>query len=151
MSRAKQGQTFQDWEPMVIRKSKNAPQNQGLKNRKPGQETEVQKKVNAGKNVQHRPPDARKIEEEEEEGGSIPTVGLSLGQRIQQARAAKGWSQKDLAMRISEKAQVVQQYEQGKAIPNSAVLAKMEQALGVKLRGDNPKKNSELKSKDDGP
>jgi hypothetical protein len=28
----------------------------------------------------------------------VPTVGLSIGQRIQQARAAKGWSQKDLAV-----------------------------------------------------
>jgi putative transcription factor len=44
--------------------------------------------------------------------------------------------------RINEKAQVVQQYEQGKAIPNNAVLVKMEQVLGVKLRGENKKKSS---------
>jgi putative transcription factor len=36
--------------------------------------------------------------------------------------------------------QVVQQYEQGKAVPNNAVLAKMEQVLGVKLRGEILKK-----------
>jgi hypothetical protein len=44
MSRSKQGPVFQDWEPMVIRKPKNASQNkQAPKNPQPG-ETEVQKK-----------------------------------------------------------------------------------------------------------
>ena len=39
----------------------------------------------------------KKLEEETEEF-SHPKVGLSLGQKIQKARAAKGWTQKDLAM-----------------------------------------------------
>jgi len=32
---------------------------------------------------------------------------------------------------------VVQEYEQGKAVPNQTILGKMERALGVKLRGTN--------------
>jgi len=43
-------------------------------------------------------------------------------------------------MRISEKAQIVQQYEAGKGIPNQAILSKMEKALGVKIRGNTAKK-----------
>ena len=54
---------------------------------------------------------------------------------IQKARVAKGWSQAELAKRVNERAQVVQEYESGKAVPVQAVLAKMERALEVKLRG----------------
>ncbi len=54
---------------------------------------------------------------------------------IQQARVAKEWTQADLARNINEKQQVINEYEQSKAIPNQQVLSKMERALGVKLRG----------------
>lgn len=50
-------------------------------------------------------------------------------------RQAKEMSQKDLATKICEKPQIVTEYEQGKAIPNQQILAKMERALGIKLRG----------------
>lgn len=54
--------------------------------------------------------------------------------KIAQARAAKKWTQADLAKAISEKTQVVVEYERGTAIPSEAILAKMERALGTKLR-----------------
>lgn len=60
-----------------------------------------------------------------------PTVGKAIGQ----ARQAKGWTQKDLGQRINEKPQVIQDFEGSKATPNPQILAKMERALGVKLRG----------------
>ena len=45
-------------------------------------------------------------------------------------------TQKDLATKINEKPSVVNDYESGKAPnPNQQILAKMERALGVKLRG----------------
>jgi putative transcription factor len=37
--------------------------------------------------------------------------------------------------KMSEKPQVVNQYESGAAVPNNQVLGKMERILGVKLRG----------------
>ena len=55
--------------------------------------------------------------------------------RIQQGRQAKGWTQKEFAARLSVKAQVVNDYESGRAIPTQQLLAKMERVLGVKLRG----------------
>lgn len=64
-----------------------------------------------------------------------PKVAPSVGKTIGQARQAKGLNQKDLATRINEKPQVIGEYESGKAIPNPQVLAKLERALGVKLRG----------------
>ena len=58
------------------------------------------------------------------------TVDKSVGQLIAQGRQAKEMSQKDLAAKIQEKPQIVTEYEQGKALPNQQILAKMERALG---------------------
>nr|XP_053649335.1 endothelial differentiation-related factor 1-like [Cherax quadricarinatus] len=58
-----------------------------------------------------------------------------VGRLIQQGRQAKNWTQKDLATRINEKPQVIQEYEQGKAVPNQNVLGKIERAIGLRLRG----------------
>ena len=44
-------------------------------------------------------------------------------------------TQKDLATKICEKPQIVNEYESGKALPNQAILAKMERVLELKLRG----------------
>lgn len=60
-----------------------------------------------------------------------PTVGKAIGQARQELKL----TQKDLGAKINEKPQVIQEFEQGKAQPNPQVLAKMERALGVKLRG----------------
>lgn len=62
-------------------------------------------------------------------------VSREVSLRIQQARQAKGWTQKELATKISEKPQVVNDYENGRGIPNPQILGKMERVLGVKLRG----------------
>lgn len=62
-------------------------------------------------------------------------LDLQVGKIIQQARIAKSLTQADLARLINEKQQIVNEYEQAKAIPNQQILAKMERALGVKLRG----------------
>jgi len=67
-------------------------------------------------------------------------VELDLRLRIQKARQAKGWTQKELAQRINEKATVVADYEAGKAIPNSQIISKMERALGAHLREGKGKK-----------
>ena len=59
--------------------------------------------------------------------------GKALGAAIMQARVAKKWAQKDLATKINEKAQIVQQYEQGSAIPNPQIIQKLERALNCRL------------------
>ena len=60
---------------------------------------------------------------------------VSLLQAIRDARNRLGKSQKDLALEVNEKPSVIQEYELGRAIPNPQILAKLERALGVKLRG----------------
>ena len=56
-------------------------------------------------------------------------------QAMQTARLELKLSQKEVAQKINEKPSVLQDYESGKAIPNPQILAKLERALGVKLRG----------------
>lgn len=74
---------------------------------------------------------ARKLEETDEL--KHRKVDKSLSKAIMQARTSKKMTQKDLATKINEKPQVIQEYESGKAIPNGALIVKMERALGCKL------------------
>ncbi|KAJ4700688.1 putative Multiprotein-bridging factor [Melia azedarach] len=76
-----------------------------------------------------------KILDEATEPGSLDRVSVEVRQAIQKARLEKKMSQAELAKQINERPRVAQDYENGKAIPNQAVLAKMERVLGVKLRG----------------
>ncbi len=48
-------------------------------------------------------------------------VDLGLGKLIQKGRQDKGWSQKELATKICEKPQVVNEYEAAKAVPNQVI------------------------------
>jgi putative transcription factor len=74
---------------------------------------------------------ARKLEETDELKHN--KVDKTLSNAIQQARMAKKMTQKDLATAINEKAQVIAEYESGKAIPNGQIIVKIERALGCKL------------------
>lgn len=65
-------------------------------------------------------------------------ISLSFGKRLMQARNAKGITQKDLAQMINEKSGVINEYENGRAVPNPNIINKLEKALGTKLR--DPKK-----------
>jgi len=50
-----------------------------------------------------------------------------------QARMAKKMSQGDLAKQVCVTADIIQKYENGKAVPNNAFIAKLEKVLGTKL------------------
>lgn len=65
------------------------------------------------------------------------TVSMDVRLNIQRGRQAKEWNQQQLAAAISERKEVVAEYENGKAIPNEQVLVRMEKALGMYLRGVN--------------
>lgn len=55
-----------------------------------------------------------------------------FGQRIRKARAAKGWSQEDLARKMAEKVNVIKSSESGRR-PTDAVISKFERVLSVAL------------------
>lgn len=106
----------------------NAAQKQGIP-------IETNKKYNAATNKHTGTTlNTTKLDRETEELHHN-TVAIDVAKLIQQARQQKGITQKELATKICEKPQVVNDYEAGKAIPNQQILAKLEKALGVKLRG----------------
>ena len=70
---------------------------------------------------------------ETEEIPVISTLGGEEGKKIQQARAAKGWTQKDLAMRVGVQANVIRDYETGNVVPDREILNKLNRALGIKI------------------
>ena len=127
------GAISQDWEPVVLNKSKAKAQqlrdpkavNQALRS---GAPIQTVKKFDGGSNKKAAPVLNTKKLEEGTEPGSLERVPGEVRQVIQKARL-------ELAKLINERPQVVQEYENGKAVPNQAVLAKMEKVLGVKLRG----------------
>lgn len=73
----------------------------------------------------------KKIENEEY---IVPKVSVALQQQIREARAKKGWTQKDLASRLNLKPAVINGYESGSIIPDNHTLQKLSKALGVTLK-----------------
>ncbi|EOA31528.1 hypothetical protein CARUB_v10014716mg [Capsella rubella] len=138
------GAVTQDWEPVVLHKSK--PKSQDLRDPKAvnaalrsGVAVQTVKKFDGGSNKKGKSTavpaiNAKKLEEETEPA-AMDRVKAEVRLMIQKARLEKKISQADLAKQINERTQVVQEYENGKAVLNQAVLAKMEKVLGVKLRG----------------
>ncbi|KAK4798115.1 hypothetical protein SAY86_030441 [Trapa natans] len=138
------GAMTQDWDTVVLHKSK--PRAQDLRDPKAvnralrsGAVVQTVKKFDAGSNKKCSSAampvvNARKLDEGTEPA-ALERVPAEVRQAIQKARLEKKMSQAELAKLINEPPKVVQEYENGKAVPNQAVLAKMERVLGVKLRG----------------
>ncbi|WOL14126.1 hypothetical protein Cni_G22906 [Canna indica] len=139
------GNFSQDWEPVVLTRRK--PKAADLKDPKAvnqairtGAAVQAVKKFDAGTNKKGSSAaagpavDARKLDSTTEPA-ALERVGADVRQAIQRARLAKKMSQAELAKLINERTQVVGDYESGRAVPNQAVLAKMERVLDVKLRG----------------
>ncbi|KAL7752763.1 multiprotein-bridging factor 1 [Sorochytrium milnesiophthora] len=77
---------------------------------------------------------AAKVDRETEDF-HVEKVDMSVARAIQRARQEKEMTQKDLALKINEKASVITDYEASRAIPNQQILIKLERVLSVKLRG----------------
>jgi putative transcription factor len=122
----------QDWDRVVIKPKAVS----GGKKPAPGADgAPTEKKFTAGSNSGAKGVDGQslaKLDRETEEL-SHKKVGLGLAKAIQQARMAKKMTQAKLAQAINEKPQVINQYENGSAIPNGQLIAKIERALGCKL------------------
>lgn len=130
-----------DWETVTILRKK-PPKASAMKTeqainaaRRQGAVIETQQKYGGGQNKQHVVTKSIAKLDRETEELRHEKVPLDVGKLIQQGRQGKGWSQKDLATKINEKPQVINDYEAGRAIPNQVILGKMEKVLGVKLRG----------------
>jgi len=144
-----------DWDHKTVigKKSKNpkVARNESEVNtaRRVGAVVGTDRKTTGGTNKGHQGTDHQKIAkvDRENEVAPPPKISPTVGKAMQQARMEKGLSQKDCAQKINEKPSVLQDYESGKAIPNTQILAKLERVLGVKLRGSDIGKKMERPKK----
>merc|ERR1711907_569442 len=109
--------SHQDWAPVVLKKTTPAPKAGGSGGGGGGAGGSKMAKLDAA-----------------EEAGKIATVDKALSKKIMQARTAKKMSQKQLAQVCGVQANVIQTYENGKAVPNQQIITKIEKALGCQLR-----------------
>ncbi|XP_024387563.1 multiprotein-bridging factor 1a [Physcomitrium patens] len=134
------GPISQDWAPVVVHKrpvkAADARDPKAIAAAiRAGAEVQTVRKFDSGTNKKTGPSlNARKLDEEHEPA-PLERVSSEIKHSIQKARLDKKLTQAQLAQLINERPQVVQEYESGKAIPSQQVLAKLERALGVKLRG----------------
>jgi putative transcription factor len=131
--------SFQDWN--VVTFEKRGPTGAAAKDKKAVNaaartgNVDTEKKFNAGGNQSShskQPENAWKLDEHGETFRH-GTVSHDFKMALQQARLAKKMSQAALATAINEKQSVVNEYESGKAIPNGALVQKLNKALGVRL------------------
>jgi putative transcription factor len=115
--------SHQDWKPVTLNRVYTPTEK--LKNaQRSGQTTSVSRNPLQNKSAKL---------DSETENFNIVKSGLTLGKEIQQGRSAKKLTQKQLATMLNEKPQVIQQYENGQAIPNPQIINKLQKSLGVKL------------------
>mgnify|MGYP001241084901 CR=1 FL=1 len=121
--------TEQDWEPLVLRKKQQKTKTDKQNALRKGN-VEVKTK-NTNKNTNDQ---MRKLEEDME-NLKVETVNKSISKAIIEARNKLNMKQKELATKINVQPQIIQQYENGKAKPEIAVLRKLERVLKCKLTG----------------
>lgn len=117
--------SHQDWDTVVIRKKKTAadlPRDTVVKSSQPKTKGLTQTDINM-----------RKLEADTE-NVKHDLVSPELKKQIIAARVAAKLSQIQLAQKINERPQVIQEYESGKAIPDNRILQKLSRALNVTLK-----------------
>ena len=103
---------IQDWKPVTFVK----------KNTKP-----INKKKNTISNIYSKVDNT--------EIAIIKKVKLSVSRVISKKRTELKISQKELAIKLNVKPEIIISYENGKAIPNGHLLNKLQKILGIYLSG----------------
>lgn len=117
----------QDHTVTLLRKTKTAAQQKR-------EDIAGTKKVDTGNKSDKAAPREQlaKFEREIEDGNlSLPKIPVSLRIEMQQARAAKGWSQQELAKRLNLPVDMIKKYENGTIVPVGATLAKIKRCLSI--------------------
>lgn len=114
----------QDWTPVIFNKNNNSKKKPTLND---GSSTIISKPVYNKNNS------GQFIKEDEETGMvKINTYGTEYGKKVQQARCEKQLKQKDLAIKLNVKEDVVREIENGKGKVDGLVCSKIFSILGVK-------------------
>ena len=117
MNPSKDG-VFQDWENITYKKKSNETLSNEKKDRVKLSDEAIRlyKVENNDENEKHKKIDHKHC------------------QLIQKGRLAKKMSQKDLARKLNMDANLISQYESGKAIPNRQILNKLSRELNITFK-----------------
>lgn len=133
----------QDWEKVVFRKTTNNDKRvQSSCSKIP--RYQINKPTSARGIMGTTATNAKNIENETETF-KLKKVPLVISRAIQQCRVNAGMSQKQLAHNLNVKPTTIQSYENGKAVPNSRVIQKIENCLGLKYGAISGKKRKTKK------
>lgn len=129
----------QDWSTVAFSSKPNtgtaAGKAQSLKDaQRTGGQISTQAKAGGGGNKQVTAAGLKAQSlEDDSETLAHAKISTELKTAIMKARTAKGLTQKQLAQQLNMQPQVINEYESGKGVPNNAIIAKIEKALGAKL------------------
>ena len=139
MSSKNNSQNYQDWTPVVFHKKQRSKKSVSDSERVRHEVScQAVKRPGAGKNSHNGTGTYTKVQREalnnDGEPQRIKKIDKSIARKIQQARAQQKMTRKQLAQKSNEKETVIADYENGKAIPNSKLISKLERILKTKLR-----------------
>ena len=120
----------QAWEPVIFKKRYNPCRKPTALDRANGNVKIVSKKKKINSQKDHDHAKMAKIDRENKIQ-KVNTIGRELGIKIQQARANKKLSQKQLAQQLNMKQDIIAKYETGKAIYNQRILNKIKKILSI--------------------
>lgn len=133
--------SHQDWETVTWTKTGSsgggADKHQKDVNsaRQRGEAVATEKKFLGGQNKSTKgaiPSNAKKLDEDTGDY-HVDRVDLNFSNSLRRARTDKKMTQAQLAQAINEKVSVVNDYENGKAVPNGQIIQKLNRVLGVAL------------------
>jgi len=118
----------QDWDTVTFKVTGRIPLATARTENGPSEPRRAATKTAAGLS-------ARVLDEETEElkHATVQTSAPDLKLALMKARTVKGLTQKALGAQLNMPASTVADYESGRALPDNAVIARMERALGAKL------------------
>ncbi|KAF8819718.1 putative multiprotein bridging factor type 1 family transcriptional co-activator [Cardiosporidium cionae] len=131
----------QDWKVVTWAKKAQASQNAHKSKSKAmplgskDNSSEVTKKFLSGQNRATKHHIVQNAAAVDEDTGDyrIERVSHDFSKSLQQARMNKKLTQAQLAQLVNEKVSAINEYENGKAIPNPVVIQKLGKALGARL------------------
>ncbi|XP_055388911.1 uncharacterized protein LOC129617953 [Condylostylus longicornis] len=142
--------SHQDWTPVVINKTVKkgtgtASEQEINQARRRGDQVDTVKKFMGGQNKATKSPVPNAAKLDEDTGDyHVDRVSFDFAKALQQARLEKKMTQAQLAQQVNEKASVINDYESGKAIPNGALVSRLNKILGARLpSAKQPKKKVE--------
>ena len=83
----------------------------------------------SNKNIKSKKGKSNNLDEVDRDTFKIKKVNANFSKEMCQRRNALGITQKDLAQKINVRPNIINDYESGKAIPNSAILNKIKRQL----------------------